>query len=323
MNEDRESVRPDCTGENDVLLPNLRPRHCELIQTPCGPRKAWAELSVPVKIYFCFAIVSALVAFVLTIYSISLQELTDSPISIIQAIGIVFCCYYVVRGIFQENQQELGAFVASVLFVMIRSVVNFAVATPEERADFEIRFWFLIVVGFIDIVCALWLMCSLNMMAFRVSGAYEQSQSLYWMKNLCSSLVTFDLQGQLCLCVLFLTAGVNRISTVHYVILGVGIFWAFLKAAIGLRAILKEKKVLAWAFMILNVPELVYLCYLLYVVIDKWDCKGSCVLEAGTVTGTVISVGIKVGLFWSVVKFVRSFEHELRRVFTSAEGTNT
>ncbi|GCC37716.1 hypothetical protein chiPu_0016222 [Chiloscyllium punctatum] len=83
---------------------------------------------------------------------------------------------------------------------------------------------------------------------------------------LCFSMVTFDLQTQLCLCVLVLTSGASHISLEHSAILGVGICWAVLKAVVGLIAILKEIKCLVWIFMIQNLPELAYLGYLLHLV---------------------------------------------------------
>lgn len=47
----------------------------------------------------------------------------------------MFCIYYIVRGVLQENRQELVAFVLSVVVLMIRSVVNFAVLGPKAQQD--------------------------------------------------------------------------------------------------------------------------------------------------------------------------------------------
>ncbi|XP_067872976.1 uncharacterized protein [Heterodontus francisci] len=231
----------------------------------------------------------------------------------------VFCFYYILRGIFQENRQELIAFILSILLVVLRSVVNFASATPMEREDLKIRFGFIIAFGlFLMIISIIYLVKSPSMMAFRVGGAFESAQSEYLMVNLCFSMVTFDLQAQLCLCVLVLTSGMHQSQ--NYIIMGVGICWAVSKAAVGLTAILKGKKFLVWIFIVMNLPDLAYLGYLLYLIITEWGSNGTYVLEAGTVTGSSISVGIKVGLVWSMIKISHCFGQGLHeRMFTSTE----
>lgn len=47
----------------------------------------------------------------------------------------VFCVYYIIRGVLQENRQELVAFMLSVLILMIRSVVNFSVVGTEGKQE--------------------------------------------------------------------------------------------------------------------------------------------------------------------------------------------
>ncbi|XP_043532234.1 uncharacterized protein LOC122540459 isoform X3 [Chiloscyllium plagiosum] len=311
-----DSMESNCNDDSETPLPNLTPRHKELVPTPCGPMKQCSELSCFEKVYVAAAILSLIAMLVVTIQSIVIQvkdgskdpTQEDFTISLIQLIGIVFCFYYVLHGIFQENRQELIAFVLSILFVVIRSVVNFASATPMERAELQIRFGFILTFGvFLMLISIIYLIKSPNMMAFRVSGAFETSQSQYLMVFLCFSMVTFDLQTQLCLCVLVLTSGASHISLEHSVILGVGICWAVLKAVIGLIAILKEIKCLVWIFMIQNLPELAYLGYLLYLVISEWGLNGTYVLEAGAVTGATLSVIIKAVLGCSMIKVSRCF----------------
>lgn len=45
----------------------------------------------------------------------------------------VFCVYYIIRGVLQENRLELMAFVLTMLVLVARSVVIFAVQDPEDR----------------------------------------------------------------------------------------------------------------------------------------------------------------------------------------------
>lgn len=47
----------------------------------------------------------------------------------------VFCIYYIVRGVLQENRQELVVFVLSIVVLMIRSVVNFSVLGSKGKED--------------------------------------------------------------------------------------------------------------------------------------------------------------------------------------------
>ncbi|XP_030277541.1 uncharacterized protein LOC115584337 [Sparus aurata] len=302
----------------DLLSPNLRPRHQELIPTPCGPIKRWSELSCLLKLYFCFTIASLLALLGLTISSVYKQhmdtEVTDEdnlPVSLIQLIGILFCIYYISRGVLQENRQELVAFVLSVLGVMVRSVVNFSVLGSKGKQDLLVRFVCIMCLGVIHVACTTLLIRRPNMMAFRVGGALESLQEQYFLLNLCFSMVTFDLQAQLCLCILITTSD-SAMSADNYIILGVGVFWACLTAAVGAVAVLKEAKALVWVFMVQNLPQVAFFVYLMYSVIKKWSEDSVYILEAAAVTSALISLLIKVGLFWGLIRLVQSFGQGLR-----------
>lgn len=304
--------------EGSVLpSPNLRPRHQELIATPCGPIKPWAELSYLVKLYFSFTIASLLALLALTSYSVYQQATAtysfedDFTVSLIQLVGILFCMYYISRGVLQENRQELIAFVLTVLLVMVRSVVNFVVLPVQDREDLLVRFVCILCVGVAHVFCATLLIQRPNRMAFRVGGALERLQEQYFLLNLCFSMVTFDLQAQLCLCILMMTTGTSM-SFSDSIILGVGVFWACLTAAVGAVAVLKEAKTLVWIFTLQNIPELAYFVYLLYRVVVKWGQDKTYTLEAAAVTGALISVLIKGVLFWALIRLVHSFGQGLR-----------
>uniref|UniRef100_A0A8C4KPB5 Uncharacterized LOC112981159 n=1 Tax=Dromaius novaehollandiae TaxID=8790 RepID=A0A8C4KPB5_DRONO len=248
-------------------LPNLIPRHRELIPTPCGPIKPCSELSFPVKIYFCVTVLSLLSVIGLTVETLTQQTEEDFTISFIQLVGLAFCVYYVTRGILQENRQELVVFVLSVLLVMFRSIVNFTVLSAEQKPKLLARFILILLVGSFDVICAIMLIQSESMMAFRVGGALESLQSQYFMLNLCFSMLTFDLQAQLCLCILL--TSLCEITLLRNIISATGVLWACLKVTISIIAILKELKPLVWIFLSQNVPEVVYLIYLLYMVIHE------------------------------------------------------
>lgn len=308
----------------DLLSPNLRPRHRELIPTPCGPIKPWSELSCLVKVYFCFSITSLLALLALTVSNIYRQNKAsysyedDSTVSLIQLVGILFCMYYITRGILQENRQELIVFVLSVLVVMVRSVVNFIVLPFEDRRELLARFVCILCVGAAHVVCTTLLIQRPNMMAFRVGGALESIQDQYFLLNLCFSMVTFDLQAQLCLCILIMTSGTTSMSFPDNLILAIGVVWACLTAAVGAVAVLKEAKLLVSVFVLQNVPELAYFIYLMYKVGVKWGQDKTYTLEAATITGALVSVLIKGVLLWALIRLVRSFGQGLReRMFAS------
>ncbi|XP_075460948.1 uncharacterized protein LOC142497276 isoform X2 [Ascaphus truei] len=238
--------------------------------------------------------------------------------SVPHPVNRMFCIYYVTRGILQENRQELTVFVLSILLEMIRSIVNFSVVSKEDKPKIQLRFIVILLVGLFHVICALSLVLGQNMMAFRVGGALESLQLQYVMLSLCFSMLTFDLQAQLCLSVLVLFSGVYKISTLHSILLGIGLFWACLKVAIGILAIIKELKPLVWIFLLQNLPEVAYIVYLLYKVILEWGSGGTYTLEAAAVTGSCISVLIKSVLLWSLFHVYRSFGQGLReRMFSS------
>ncbi|XP_056130143.1 uncharacterized protein LOC130107522 [Lampris incognitus] len=301
--------------------PNLRPRHQELIPTPCGPIKRWSELSCLVKLYFCFTISSLLALLGLTVYSIYRESVDtsddDFTVSLIQLVGILFCMYYITRGILQENRQELIVFVLSVLVVMVRSVVNFTILPPQDKQTLLVRFVCILCVGMVHVLCASLLIRRPNIMAFRVGGALESLQEQYFLLNLCFSMVTFDLQAQLCLCILIQASG-TAMSHVNTIILSFGVLWACLTAAVGAIAVLKEVKTLVWVFVLQNIPQVAFFIYLLSTIIRKWGQEKSYTLEAATITGALVSVVIKAVLFWGLLRLVHSFGQGLReRMFES------
>ncbi|XP_003212263.1 uncharacterized protein LOC100550667 [Meleagris gallopavo] len=199
---------------------------------------------------------------------------------------------------------------------MFRSIINFTVLPAEQKPKLLARFILILLVGSFDVICAIILIQSQSMMAFRVGGALESLQSQYFMLNLCFSMLTFDLQAQLCLCILLIS--LHEITLLHNIISATGILWACLKVTVSIIAILKELKPLVWIFLCQNVPEVVFLIYLLYTVIKEWGRGNSYTLEAAFITGSCISVAIKSVLFWALIHVYRGFGQGLReRMFSS------
>ncbi|MED6252740.1 hypothetical protein ATANTOWER_016263 [Ataeniobius toweri] len=134
-------------------------KHTRSLSTPSILQiKAWSELSNLVKTYFCFSIVSLLALLGLTVSSVYKQhkntEVSDEDnftVSLVQLVGILFCIYYISRGVLQENRQELVVFVLSVLVVMIRSVVNFSVVGSEGKQ--EVLLWSLWILKVVVLPC--------------------------------------------------------------------------------------------------------------------------------------------------------------------------
>ncbi|KAG8002851.1 hypothetical protein GBF38_015444, partial [Nibea albiflora] len=232
----------------DLLSPNLRPRHQELIPTPCGPVsshsghnaepiKPWSELSCLLKLYFCFTIASLMALLSLTIYSIYKQHMdTDVydednfTVSLIQFVGIGECW--------------------------------------QQDKSFTARFVCIVTLGVIHVLCTTLLIVRPNMMAFRVGGALESLQEQYFLLNLCFSMVTFDLQAQLCLCILITTSD-RAMSAANSIILGIGVAWACLTSVVGALAVLKEKKIFVWVFMVQNLPEVAFFVYVMYRLVNQ------------------------------------------------------
>ncbi|KAL1021093.1 hypothetical protein UPYG_G00008740 [Umbra pygmaea] len=323
MDETRPLLHNQLWDGSNFPSPNLRPRHQELIPTPCGPIKPWSELSCLVKGYFCFTLASLLTLLGVTLTNIYKQSIAtysyedDLTVSLIQLVGILFCMYYITRGILQENRQELIVFVLSVLIVMMRSVVNFVVHPVQDRKGLLlVRFVCIMSGGVAHVLCTTLLIKKPNMMAFRVGGALESIQEQYFLLNLCFSMVTFDLQAQLCLCILIMTSG-TAMSVINSIILSFGVGWAGLTAAVGAIAVLKESKMLVWIFILQNLPEVAYFVYLMYRISVNWGTDKTYILEAASVTGATISVLIKGVLFWALFRLARSFGQGLReRMFS-------
>lgn len=190
--------------------------------------------------------------------------------------------------------------------------------TGRDVFVLQVRFVCIVSLGVVHVFCTLLLIQRPNMMAFRVGGALESLQEQYFLLNLCFSMVTFDLQAQLCLCILITTTD-SAMPTTNTILLAVGVVWACLTAAVGAVAVLKESKVLVGVFMMQNLPQVAFFVYLMYTVIEKWFHDNIYTLEAAAVTGAAISLMIKVVLFWGLIRLVHSFGQGLReRMFASS-----
>ncbi|CAH2319981.1 Hypothetical predicted protein [Pelobates cultripes] len=318
MEEDKRHIISPNSDDSGCPPINLRPRHQPLISTPFGPIKRWAELGCIIKLFFVGTILSLIVVIGLIISNLVEQCNEDFTVSLIQLIGAVFCIYYITRGILQDNRNELGAFIVSILLEITRSIVNYAVLADELKPEILPRFAIIVSCGFVLVAFSLWLMINVNMMPFRVSGALEEQQLQYKRLIRCISLLTFDLQAQLCLSVLVLFSGVYKINLLHSVLLSIGLIWACIKVSVGIIGILREIKCLVWIFLLQNIPELAYLCYLLYKLSVDWGSGESYTLEATAVVGSIMSVTIKVVLSWHLYHVYRSFGQGLReRMFSS------
>lgn len=62
----------------------------------------------------------------------------------------------------------------------------------------QVRFVCIMCLGIIHVLFTVLLMQSPNRMAFRVGGALDSVQKQYLLLNRCFSMVTFDLQAQVC-----------------------------------------------------------------------------------------------------------------------------
>ncbi|XP_056452838.1 uncharacterized protein LOC130387661 [Gadus chalcogrammus] len=296
----------------DVPHLNLRPRHQELIPTPCGPIKPWAELSRAVQLYFCFTLASMCVLLGLTLasfcgqYDALLEQ--DLGVSLIQLVGILFCVYYVVRGVLQENRQELCAFLLSVLTLVLRSVLNYSLLPHQEQQKLMLRFVCILCVGVVHVVCTCLLIGAADRMAFRVGGALESVQERYFLLNLCFSMVTFDLQAQLCLCILMIS-GSEATNLRDSILIGCAcIFWSCLTTVVGGVALLKKARVLVLVFLLLNIPEVVFFIYLMFTVISRWPADSA---GPHTLVGALLSVGIKMALLGALGRLDKHFRQGL------------
>ncbi|XP_072464659.1 uncharacterized protein [Notamacropus eugenii] len=301
----RDLIFPPLTEPGDAPLPNLTPRHQELIPTPCGPIKPWSELSCPVKVYFCITLVSLVSIIGLTIKTLVQKSDENFTVSLIQLIGVVFCIYYVTRGILQENRQELIVFILSILLVMLRSLVNFLVLMAEEkpaREDPVILLCLCVLIltsglyaslqhSLMLIIGVLWaiLKVTIGILAVYAQFFVDHKDSPGWTPVSFQCFLSGPVQGRVACC-----------------------SWAELSKCLTWTWILRELKALVWIFLIQNIPEVAYLFYLLYTISRAWGQGSSYTGEAAAIVGSCISVVIKSVLLWAMVHVYRSFGQGLR-----------
>ncbi|XP_059808409.1 uncharacterized protein LOC132382297 isoform X3 [Hypanus sabinus] len=258
--------------EREHLLPNLTPRHRELVPTLCGPIRQCSELSCSEKSYITVAVFSLLVVLGTNIASIVHQSKAEKTeldweevaISVIQLIGVVFCVYYVLRGVLQEKQLELVAFVLSILLVLVRSIVNFIVARPEEKKSVQLCLYILLIALPLHLS-----LCNTIILAVGILWAIIKAALGLTAEERIESKESKKDKNK------------NRYS---------------------LKKILRENKHLIRMFLVLNLPELAYLCYLIYLITMVWICQGTNILKADGIIGEVIAVSVKFGLLHSMLR---------------------
>lgn len=259
------------------------------------------------KLYFCFSVVSLLVLVCVTSHSVNKQHRSTDinhednfTVSLIQLFGLLFCLYYIFRGVLQENQLELCAFVVNMLLVVLRSVVIFTEQNSRGKQDLVGRFSSIICLAVLLVPYTVYLMRTHNSLAFRWEGALRSRQKKYCLLNLCFSSVTFDLQAQVGLCILMLTLDFQMPAHVNA---AVGVTWAAMALAVvttivGAVAVFKKSKVLIWIFWGLNLPHFAFLIYVMFVVINKWLGAETLILEAVALVTVIISLLIKAVLIY-------------------------
>ncbi|TSL97252.1 hypothetical protein Baya_7507 [Bagarius yarrelli] len=262
--------------------------------------KQWSELRCFVKVYFCFTLLSMLALLILAIINMAKEgwkegEDDDLSVSLIQFVGIL-----------HWNIQY-----ATTLETPYQFTDSFCHKSGHLKLIIGVRFVCIMCVGVVHLICGGLLISRSDTMAFRVGGALESLQKQYFFLNLCFSMVTFDFQAQLCLCILILTSGPS-VSSTHITILVIGVIWALISTVTGAISVLKEVKTLVWIFVLQNLPQLAYFIYLLYTIISDWGRSPTYILEAASITGCVISVIIKCVLFWGLFHLYRRFGQGLR-----------
>ncbi|XP_078451101.1 uncharacterized protein LOC144719121 isoform X4 [Lampetra planeri] len=307
---------------------DLRPRHGDLQATPIGPIKPWAELKLSTRIILCLSLLALVGMLILTIVSMVMhvdgeKDKSEVTFSIVQCIGMVFSIYYMCRGILQENLQEMFVFSLSVAMLLARSIANFAVM-PQRNGFLIARFCSVLLVSLFLITWAIVVLCRSGSMTFRVSGLLEEVQKQYFIFNMCTSLLTFDLQLQWMLSVLVLSSGIYTIDLVEKILLSLGIVWAFLKVIAGFVSILREIPWLLLTFVVMNVPELCYVGYLIYKLTLLWKSEVSFPLLIATVVCSAASILLKCALLWYLRRAHANFGRGLRdRIWNRARGDDT
>nr|XP_037288676.1 uncharacterized protein LOC119181523 [Rhipicephalus microplus] len=284
-----------------------------------GPIKRLSAVSKIEWEFFTISLLSLLVSLGFTVERlISLKKNTDDyTFAIMLCFTSLFCFFYIVHGILKERYHEIAIFIFSSILLLVYLILNVVSPseTPEPSVLKKVRLG-VAVFFLLGIVClggqvahAYW---SERRLLFRINAAEQLQAMLGWL-FLCSSLIFFDVQLQGTMLIFVMNHGTD-LSHTEIIVLSVGPVVTVVWAIAGECTIRKESKIWLSIFVLLWLPNVVYISLKLY---DLEPSESWTVLYKATIACAVVALLIRLTLAFTMYKVVRNFGHGLKKYWES------
>ncbi|KAL3206727.1 hypothetical protein MRX96_039976 [Rhipicephalus microplus] len=263
-----------------------------------GPIKRLSAVSKIEWEFFTISLLSLLVSLGFTVERlINLKKNTDDyTFAIMLCFTSLFCFFYIVHGILKERYHEIAVFIFSSILLLVYLILN--VVSPSETPEPS-------VLKKVRLGAAVFFLLGIVCLA-----------KLGWL-FLCSSLIFFDVQLQGTMLIFVMNHGTD-LSHTEIIVLSVGPVVTVVWAIAGECTIRKESKIWLSIFVLLWLPNVVYISLKLY---DLEPSESWTVLYKATFACAVVALLIRLTLAFTMYKVVRNFGHGLREIL-AVIGTN-
>uniref|UniRef100_T1JJ30 DUF7789 domain-containing protein n=1 Tax=Strigamia maritima TaxID=126957 RepID=T1JJ30_STRMM len=249
---------PDGTKDNDndsvtgiAIISEFMQRRNSTLNTIFGKIRHVDNIERCEWIFIAIGLVSALASLGLTIERmITLDNnLPDFTFALLLAVNIIFCIYYLLRGILQERPLEIFVFIVTNLIVTVYVIINYSIQNSHYSTLKLVRLIITSIFGSINIALGIkyffkyW---SSSNYVFRITPVPDL-QRICRIFLWCEGFLIFDIQFQVSLLILVLKNGVE-ISDTETTIIIVGVVFTIPWLIVGYIALRKENNILCYIF---------------------------------------------------------------------------
>ncbi|CAL8096255.1 unnamed protein product [Orchesella dallaii] len=189
--------------------------------------------------------------------------------AIIVLVNLIFCIWYLLHGIFQEQPFEVLMFIITTILLSVLIALNYAVvedSDPNGPAHLKlIRFLVTVFLTLPNAVLGLkvgWHYWDSGNLIFKTVGADMRLQRMCRTLLFGMSLLVFDAQAFISCLILIMERGISDLTDEDKVIMSSGVAFIILWLSIGYVAIRKENMHLVWLFFATSIIQPAYTVYL-------------------------------------------------------------
>ncbi|XP_033095983.1 uncharacterized protein LOC117100414 isoform X2 [Anneissia japonica] len=297
-------------GFDDIPGLNIKTEQTT-VDTVLGKRRTVSSITKIELAFVTVAAISVLSTIGLTITVITLLEKADEKPSadlvfaIVLLINSLFCLYYVVDGVFFESAYEIVVFVGAAFILLIYCIISFTQSTGDTVKT--VRFYLIIILGpccfILGSILAKNYYESKNII-FRTVGASVELQNMCGLMLFFQTLLKFDLQLEVSMVVFVLSDNTSNIGMQDSLILGFGLIYSVVWAAIGFLSVRYESRNLVIFFYVTSIAEPAYIIYKMVDVIDHGleDLILSAIITCGVI-GLLIRLVTCITMFFVYKNF--------------------